>query len=318
MLKQKYSLQEQIQHMEKKGITFDLINHDEAKSFLQNNNYYFRIKSYAKNYDKYSQTKNRGRYINLDFDYLKELSIIDMHLRRLLLRMTIDIEHTLKVNFLDGVLNKDNNDGYKIVQNFFTTSDGRFIKQQLEKFNQTYSKINTKSRSYTSSLSVKYHPNYPIWCIVELLSFGDFIRLYNFYYYTERKMKSPYGELLWSTRIIRNAAAHNNCLLNNLSHQQKTQTSNLLRKELINSPKTKTYYHRYKDNYLILDILSVYYLYNHVITNIDARKEIFEELKTKVVARVFEKDYFRKNTTIRECFELFSLALESLKNSNEF
>ena len=50
MSKIKLSIKNQIIHMkEEKGIKFNIINEEEAKEFLKNNNYYFKIKSYAKN-----------------------------------------------------------------------------------------------------------------------------------------------------------------------------------------------------------------------------------------------------------------------------
>ncbi len=67
---------ELISHMKIKGIKFDIVK-EEAKIFLQNNNYYMKLASYRANYDK---RKSNGEYINLDFAYLRELSTIDMHL----------------------------------------------------------------------------------------------------------------------------------------------------------------------------------------------------------------------------------------------
>ena len=71
---------ELISHMKIKGIKFDIVK-EEAKIFLQNNNYYMKLASYRANYDK---RKSNGEYINLDFAYLRELSTIDMHLRYLI------------------------------------------------------------------------------------------------------------------------------------------------------------------------------------------------------------------------------------------
>ena len=41
------------------------MNEEEAKDFLTYNTYFFKIKSYAKNYEKYINEPNRGKYINL-------------------------------------------------------------------------------------------------------------------------------------------------------------------------------------------------------------------------------------------------------------
>lgn len=74
---------ELISHMKIKGIKFDIVKEEEAKIFLQNNNYYMKLASYRANYDK---RKSNGEYINLDFAYSRELSTIDMHLRYLICR----------------------------------------------------------------------------------------------------------------------------------------------------------------------------------------------------------------------------------------
>lgn len=54
--------------MKLKGITFDIVKEEDAKAFLQNNNYYMKLASYRANYEK---RKSDGKYINLDFAYLQ-------------------------------------------------------------------------------------------------------------------------------------------------------------------------------------------------------------------------------------------------------
>ncbi|NCD08083.1 MAG: Abi family protein [Negativicutes bacterium] len=119
MSKKKLSIDEQIDHMKnEKGILFSIVNENDARSFLLNNNYYFRIKAYAKNYDKYNTGVNKGKYVNLEFAYLQELSIVDMYLRKLILKLTIDIEHFLKTQMLKDFVGEAGEDGYAIVNDF--------------------------------------------------------------------------------------------------------------------------------------------------------------------------------------------------------
>lgn len=96
MPKTKLTIPEQIQDMTNKGITFKYNDDDSVIEFLKHKNYYFKLKSYGRNYDKYLATSKKGQYINLDFAYLEELSTLDMLLRKTIITMALDIEHALK------------------------------------------------------------------------------------------------------------------------------------------------------------------------------------------------------------------------------
>lgn len=76
----------QIEYMKNvNGIKFDIATEDQARDFLMQSNYFFKLKSFAKNYDKYNSGENKDKYINLDFAYLQELSRLDMLLRKLII-----------------------------------------------------------------------------------------------------------------------------------------------------------------------------------------------------------------------------------------
>lgn len=189
---------ELISHMKIKGIKFDIVKEDDAKKFLQNNNYFMKLASYRANYDK---RKNNGEYINLDFAYLQELSTIDMHLRYLILQMCLDIEHALKTRLLKDIEDNSEEDGYDIIRRFITKYERSC--QNIQKH---------RSSEYCRELIEKYYPYFPAWVFVELISFGDMVKLYE--YYSERypsRLKD--SELLYSVRDLRNAAAHSNCLI---------------------------------------------------------------------------------------------------------
>ena len=73
MNRKKLTITEQISDMHQKGITFHYTEEQDVSCFLKYNNYYFKLKSYGKNYDKYNSTEKKGQYLNLDFSYLQEL-----------------------------------------------------------------------------------------------------------------------------------------------------------------------------------------------------------------------------------------------------
>ena len=113
--KMKLTVEEQIQDMIDKNIQFELCSVEDAKKFLKYNNYYFKLKSYARNYNINVQTK---KYYNLDFAYLVELSKLDMYIRKIILELCLDVEHYLKVRLMNDLSNNSEEDGYNIVKIF--------------------------------------------------------------------------------------------------------------------------------------------------------------------------------------------------------
>ena len=107
-----------INHLKDKGVLFTVVKEEEAKKYLFENNNYFKLSSYRKNYDKYLGGENDGKYIKLEFAYLKDLAIIDMRLRYILVQMALDIEHYIKIQLLNHITNDENEDGYSIVEDY--------------------------------------------------------------------------------------------------------------------------------------------------------------------------------------------------------
>ena len=98
--KPKLSLDEQIEHLKDKGILFNIMDESDAKKYLEQNNNYFKLTAYRKNYNKHPDGKNKGKYINLEFAYLVDMAIIDMRLRYQIVHMALDIEHHAKLQLL--------------------------------------------------------------------------------------------------------------------------------------------------------------------------------------------------------------------------
>ena len=98
---------------------------------------------------------------------------------------------------------------------------------------------------YSGALVRKYADGpIPLWTLLELVSFGPLTRLYRHCFGKagaiddpeEREMFSAYRGLLKCTQQLRNAAAHNDCLLNGLaSHEKKSGAYPKIRKALAES-----------------------------------------------------------------------------------
>ena len=282
---------ELIEHMKMKGIKFEIMSEEEAKEFLQNNNYYMKLASYRENYDKSISGERVGKYINLDFAYLRELSTIDMHLRYLILQMCLDIEHAMKTAMLKDIENNVQEDGYDIIRRFVT---------KYERCCQNIQKH--KSSEYCRNLIEKYYPYFPAWVFVELISFGDMVKLYE--YYNDRYPKRLRdGELLYSVRDLRNAAAHSNCLINRLQKGNIKPSVKVIKFvsqiDGIGTSMRKTKL----SNKFLCDFVTLLYIYKEFITSDDVKRNRFTEIKEFIDGRVIRNmQYFEKNECIKSAY----------------
>lgn len=279
---------ELIMHMKEKGITFEKVSERDAKIFLQNNNYYMKLASYRANYDK---RKSNGKYINLDFAYLQELSTVDMHLRYLIIQMCLDVEHALKTRLLKDIEDNVDEDGYDIIRRFIT---------KYERSTQNIQKH--KSSEYCRELIEKYYPYFPAWVFVELISFGDLVKLYE--YYTERypgRLKD--SELLYAVRDLRNAAAHSNCLINKLQKGNNKPSVKIIKFvsgiDGIGASMRKTKL----SNKCLYDFVSLLYVYKEFVNADIVKERRFSQIKEFVDGRMIKnREYFETNECIKTAY----------------
>lgn len=165
---------EQIEHSISKGITFNNITEAESEQYLVENNNYFKLRAFRKNFLK--STKS-GKYVNLDFSYLIDLACIDNRLRRIMLEMAIGIEHFSKVHLL-SVLQQNNIDPYDVVEDYMN---------QLEESNLEQLRYDLWKNSgslYCGNLYTKYiedqNKRCPVWAFLEMISFGQYLYFYKY------------------------------------------------------------------------------------------------------------------------------------------
>lgn len=208
---------EQVEHLKGKGVRFALVSEEWAVSYLSKNNNYFRLRSYRTGFSKVEEGPRKGQYANLDFKMLVDLSIIDMLLRYQMLPMTLDIEHFAKVRLLERI-EEAGEDGYGIVRSFLASYDKTNSKGEV--LNSAKNEIRRGSSSpYVAGILAKYPDfDFPAWVFLELVSFGSFIYFYKFCAdkFDDKKMTDEFY-LLQNVKSLRNACAHNNCILNEMS-----------------------------------------------------------------------------------------------------
>lgn len=310
MEKRKLSFDEQIEDLNSKNVKFDLFGVEEAKKFLQYNNYYFKLKSYARNYMKYSKVEKSNQYINLDFAYLVELSTLDMYFRRLVVGLCLDVEHALKTSLMRDITNNVEEDGYTIVR--------KYIESDYSVLANLYS---NKDKSASAELIQKFRENeddIPVWSFIEALSFGRFIELYDMYYATYGG--KSYSSYLGSIKFLRNAAAHNSCLLNSLRkpYSVKINKNMDIMDAISKSKKFETSYKTKMENPVIHDFVVLLFVF-YDIMNTSANRSMRDKGMKKARELFFvtmqrNKEYFEKNDVLVTDYKFVCQVIEFLEN----
>lgn len=127
----------------------------------------------------------------------------------------------------------------------------------------------------------------------------------NFITYYPEQDNEIVSDLIWSLKFIRNASAHNNCLLNTLRKPyaythlyDKKKKAIIVNKSLISllsSVPSITKKNRKKkmSNPVIHDFVASLFLFDEICTSQVFKKKIFTELKDFIEGRLIKnKDYF--------------------------
>ena len=305
IVKKLLSIDELIEHMKNKGITFNEVSESDAKDFLQKNNYYMKLAAYRSNYEKCTEGKRVGQYKKLDFGYLKELSTLDMYLRYIIMDMCLDIEHAIKVKLISDVTNNPLEDGYDIVRKFIAKDDNLRILKNIRSH---------KSGEYCKDLIAKYYPYFPVWVFVELISFGDLLYFCSFYedMYGVQIMNNA---LMNTVRDVRNAAAHSNCLLNKMTEridqtkQVNSDISNFIKgmKDISKTSRVNNLNYKFTNSFVTL-----LYVYDSLMPD-GSKKKRYKELQKFLNERAIKnKNYFKSNTKIVGVYNFHKKVIDNL------
>lgn len=305
--KPKLSVEEQVAHLRQKGVKFEIISEEGALEYLSKNNNYFKLTAYRKTFLKHNGGKDDGKYINLEFAYLKDLAIIDMRLRYALLHLALDIEHYAKVRLIQLIENRDE-DGYTIVNDFIESLSDDQKKSFLREIDRN------RDNPYCGSIIHKYEGEFPIWAFVEVIPFGRFTMFYKYCadYFEDRKLANEYY-LLLSVKALRNATAHSNCIINDLSaNTANRQTSNEVSIELGKIPGvSKTIRRRKMSNVRIQQIVTLLYTHKKIVTSSGVHQHQCEVLHD-VLWRMFHHiDYYATNDTIKTTFDFIKVVIDN-------
>lgn len=308
--RKKLSLEEQIEKMEMDGIRFTIMTKSQALRFLQNKNYFFKLKSYTKNYKKNGET---GKYAKLEFAYLVELSKLDAQLRAVLLELCLSLEHQMKVMLIREITEDPNEDGYTIIQALFT------------QYPHIENKLERNKNSVTLELWNHYKDALPVWIFVELCTYSDFVKLFELYF-SKRPDRLPewqkIHQLMECSKFLRNASAHNNCLLNSLRYPHKHcsgkdfRASYPVKKAVreLDLPVDKDTLKKSLNNPIIHDFVGTVLLFKEFCTSngmFNKKMSVLYDLFTNRF--LIHKDYFEKDTLISGRYRIVLKFIEKVR-----
>ena len=369
----KLNARQQVEAVRGKGIQFALMDELEAEQFLRERNFFFKVKAFEKIFDKYDKPEHElfGKYLNLDFAYLVELSRLDKALRFCVMEVALDIEHFMKVQMNCSMMDDETCDAYGIVEQYVAfdankkllriadeytegmqglvrrLNDGLGVLEQTESnasyesqvaairlldatkdeieealsgldlrhIEKSISRLSTSQ--YSRRLAGKYGSlgQMAYWNFFELATFGDIIGLYKYYYFEvgrgNNQRAKRVKQLLFPVRALRNAAAHNSCLLNTLRDRLSKPIGTIARslineygmdRELVNLTRRVP---------LIHDFSALLMCYDLLVTSEHSRNVCGARLRTLSERLSRNKEYFAKQVEVCKGLEMLVALCES-------
>lgn len=299
---------EQVKHSEGKGVQFNDFSKTKAIRYLEENNNYFKLRAFRKNYIKGED----GKYLHLDFADLVDLAIIDNRLRAILLEMAISIEHFSKVHLLK-VLQKSESNGTQVVTDYvnqLTLSTQKTLENELDK---------NKDSLYCGNLYKKYLGNKihcPVWVFIEMVSFGQYLHFYEFCAKRNQSQNKELLRRLYLMRVVkdlRNACAHNNCIINDLCAQMNRNPNAEIQKAFASLGFSKGVRSKHLKRVAMYQIITTLYAHKEIVISPGVHKNIALKLRDLSDRFYRDRDY-SKNDIIKSSFNILSKTFDNWFN----
>lgn len=305
-------ISEMVPYLEEKNIKFEIMTELEAEEYLRYNNNYYNVTAYKHNFERYFiDGKFVEKFIDLDFAYLKDLAIIDHRLRLVLFKIIIDIEHYLKIRILNLIENIDEEDGYRAV-NMYLEKD--FNDKNFPK--KVHKSIRSKvTNEYHQKIFAKYDldgdtkiENIPIWEFLEIVTFGELVNFYEFFareYELKNEIKNVF--ILREIVKLRNAVAHNSCVLCDLDRKDNNFAPDY---KIINYLNNCGIGKETRDNKLsnsrIRQITYTLYMFNEIVTSTGVKTNLTKDINDLFYGRIIlYKEYYNNNELLKSIYIYF-------------
>lgn len=302
-----------VEHLKEEGVLFQLMDESQAVHYLKRSTNFFKINTYKKNYtSRRVEGKNLRQFEDLEFAYLRELDHLDRSLRRVCSAMCLDVEHCIKVRLLQLAQETLGEDGYQIVRAFSESlgNGRRSLENEIER---------NSENPYCAAVTDKYEINdLPLWAFVEVIPFGRLLRLYQFAAQEWRLQNDArLAELLELVRDLRNAVAHNNCLLCDLTPKRandpfyETPAAPLV-DALIALGLSREKARLRLSNPRIAQLTALLYIHPRLVQDTEMRADAYRELREVVDGRMSVRGhYFKENELITDCYRLIKSEMDA-------
>lgn len=143
--------------------------------------------------------------------------------------MALDIEHFEKVKLLNALKN-NGDDGYKILRSYKLSLEtgGESRDDAPQRLDAEIE--NNKHSIYCKDMLSHISPDQemPVWVFLEVITFGRFLSFLSFCgnYLNDQNLLDDYYSMK-KVKSLRNAAGHNNCILNDLVLRNREDTSTI-------------------------------------------------------------------------------------------
>ena len=259
------SIDEQIAQLKEKGVTFELCSEDEAKSYLADRTYYFKIRSFRTLYDKRVGGDRDGQYINLDFGHLRALASLDRDLRYALLPLTLDVEHAARTKLIRNITESPDEDGYGVCADYMASLN------KDERNRRRGDVAMLKHDLYCRDLLLKYGKDpakMPAWVLLELFSFGSIAGFYLFCAKRwDEKIMEKEHYMLRQAQFIRNACAHSSNMVNGFGAQDdEIETNTMVENALAETGLSHRVRTSKMKNPRLKQIATLLYLHSRLVT----------------------------------------------------
>ena len=316
-------ISEMVPYLKTKNIKFELISEDKAEQYLHDNNNYYNVTSYKNNFEKYMiDGVFINKYIDLDFAYLKDLAIIDHRVRLLFFKMIIDIEHYLKIRILNLIENIEDEDGYRIV-NLYLEKDFNDEKFPKKVHNSIFKKVGSE---YYQKIFSKYDidkdkklENIPVWEFLEIITFGELTNFYEFFskeYQLKKEIKNIF--ILREIVKLRNAVAHNSCVLCDLDKKDNEYAPDF---KIVNYLNSCGIGKETRDNKLsnsrIKQMTYTLYMFNEIVTSEGVKRNVITDINELFYERIIlHKEYYNNNELLKSIYAYFDKIIKKYYKVN--